>query len=284
MTGIAMLDDFLVRGLLGAIGVALVAGPLGCFVVWQRMSYFGAAIAHSALLGTALGFAFSIDPLIGILTVGALFALGLSILQRRTRLATDTLLGIFAHATLAFGVIAIGFMENLRANLTGYLFGDVLAVTRTDLAMIYIGGGIVLVGLAMIWRSLLVVTVNEDLARAEGIAAGRTRLVFTLLLATTIAIAMKIVGLLLIVSLLIVPAAAVRVARSPGSMAVLAAMIGVVAVAGGFGASLEWDMPTGPAIVATAFILFCLSRFFALRFPARQGAEETVKLPRQSLR
>jgi zinc transport system permease protein len=256
-----MLDDFLFRAFLGGLGVALVAGPLGCFVVWRRMAYFGASIAHAALLGVALGLFIEVDPLLGIFLVSVLFAFAIVGMEHLTRLASDTLLGILAHLALALGVIALAIMNNPGIDLMGYLFGDILAVTRLDLAWIYVGGGAALALLAVIWRPLLAMTVDEDMARAEGVATRRTRLLFTLLLALVIAIAMKIVGVLLIVSLLIVPAAAARaLARSPEQMALAAAFIGVAAVAGGLLASLQWDAPSGPAIVVAAFLLFLLSR------------------------
>jgi zinc transport system permease protein len=259
-----MFDDFLFRGFLGGIGVAIVAGPLGCFVVWQRMSYFGAAIAHAALLGVALGFLFNVEPLIGILVVAVLFAMGIFGLQRHTYLASDTVLGIFAHVSLALGVIVVSFMENLRLDLMGYLFGDILAVGQIDLIWIYVGGAISLGVLMMIWRSLLAMTVHEELAAAEGVAVERTRLLFTLLLAMVIAIAMKIVGILLIISMLIIPAAAARsLTRTPERMALMAILLGVLSVTGGLGASLHWDTASGPSIVVVAFGLFLLARAFA---------------------
>ena len=269
-----MFDDFLIRGLFGGIGVAIVAGPLGCFVVWQRMSYFGAAIAHAALLGVAFGFLFDLEPLLGILIVAVLFAVGIYGLQRQTYLASDTVLGIFAHVSLALGVIAVGFMENLRLDLMGYLFGDILAVRHIDLICIYVGGAISLGVLIMIWRSLLAITVHEELAAAEGVEVERTRLLFTLLLAMVIAIAMKIVGILLIISMLIIPAAAARsLARTPERMAVMAILLGVLSVTGGLGASLQWDTASGPSIVVVAFGLFLLVRaFVSLRWRKSRSA------------
>jgi len=256
-----MFDDFFLRGLIGGIGVAILAGPLGCFVVWQRMSYFGAAIAHAALLGVALGFVLEVDPLVGVLLVSVLFAGGIAVLQSRTILASDTILGIFAHISLALGIVAIGFMETLRVDLMGYLFGDILAVSRADLIWIYGGGSAALLAMMLIWRSLLASVVHAEMAAAEGIAIERTRLLFTLLLATVIALAMKIVGILLIVSLLIIPAAAARpFARSPEQMALWAAIFGVVSVVTGLGASLQIDSASGPSIVIAAFVLFLLAR------------------------
>lgn len=259
-----MLDDFLLRAFLGGIGIAVVSGPLGCFVVWQRMSYFGAAVAHAALLGVAIGFMFDVRPLFGILLISVVFAMGILSLQRQTYLANDTVLGIFAHVALALGVVVVGFMEGLRLDLMAYLFGDVLAVGRGDLIWIYAGGGLSLCVLAMIWRPLLAITVHEELAAAEGISVERTRLLFTLLLATVIAIAMKIVGVLLIISLLIIPAAAARgLSRTPERMAAVAVLLGVLSVCGGLSASLQWDTASGPSIVVVAFVLFMLSRLVA---------------------
>jgi len=254
------MDDFILRALAAGLGVALVAGPLGCFVVWRRMSYFGATLAHSALLGVALGFLFDVNPTIGIVAVCVAVSLLLAGLERNRIFASDTLLGILAHGTLAAGLIAMAALPTVRLDLMGYLFGDILAVTRADLTWIGLGGAGSLIALAALWRPLLALTAHEELARAEGVAVERTRLVFMLLIAFVIAVAMKIVGVLLIVSLLIIPAAcARRFAATPEAMAALAALAGCLAVAGGLAASFRWDAPAGPAIAATATALFFLS-------------------------
>jgi zinc transport system permease protein len=255
-----ILDDFLMFGLLGGIGVAMVAGPLGCFVVWRRMAYFGDSLAHSALLGVALGLLLSINPTLGIAATGIAFSACIVALQGQRRIATDTLLGIFSHTALSLGLVALSFMEALRVDLIGYLFGDILAVTPEDLFLIYGGGAGALIVLAAIWRRLLAVTVHEELARAEDVPVLPVRLAFTLLLAVVIAVSLKIVGILLITSLLIIPAAtARRIARSPESMAIFAAAAGSLAVAAGLFASLQWDTPSGPSVVVAAFLLFLAS-------------------------
>ncbi|MBZ8131909.1 metal ABC transporter permease [Afifella sp. IM 167] len=255
-----MLDDFFLRALLAGIGVALVAGPLGCFVVWRRMSYFGDTMAHSALLGVALAILFDINLTIGVFAVASLASLGLLALSRRGTLPADALLGILAHSTLALGLVLIAFMTWVRVDLTGYLFGDILAVSRLDLAVIWGVGALALGILILIWRPLLAGSVSEEIAVAEGLAAERARLVFMLLMAGIIAAAMKIVGVLLITSLLIIPAAtARRFAPTPEAMAVLASAIGVAAVVGGLFGSLEFDTPSGPSIVVAALIVFLLS-------------------------
>ncbi len=264
-----MFDDFFARALAGGIGVALATGPLGCFIVWRRMSYFGASIAHSALLGVVLGIALSIDINVGIILTCVALALLFLLLERQRRLATDTLLGILAHGALAVGLVGISFFESVRVDLMSYLFGDILAVSGRDLIWIYGGGGAVLIATALIWRPLLAITVHEELARAEGVRVGLVRIAFTLLIALAVAIAMKIIGLLLIVSLLIIPAAtARRLARTPEQMALFASVIGAVSVAGGLHGSLVWDTPSGPSIVVAALVLFALVLGSAALFSA----------------
>ncbi len=251
------MDDFVWRAVLGGLGLAAVAGPLGSFVVWRRMAFFGDALAHSALLGIAIGFLLKIDLTLGVVAVCVLLALLLMVVQRQTHLPGDTILGIFAHSSLAFGLVVVSFLDRLRVDLISFLFGDILAITPLDLAWIYGGGAVILLALARLWQPMLSLTVHEDLARVEGVPADKARLAFVLLLALVIAIAMKIVGVLLITALLIVPAAAARnFARSPEQMALLAAVLGAVAVAAGMSASLAFDTPSGPSVVAAAAILF----------------------------
>jgi zinc transport system permease protein len=254
------MDDFVVRALVAGAGVALVAGPLGCFVVWRRMAYFGATLAHSALLGVALGLLLGFSVNAGIVVVCLALALALVALEHDRRFASDTLLGILAHGALALGLVAVAFLGTVRIDLMSYLFGDILAVTPADVAWIWGGGAACLVALAFIWRPLLSITVQEDLARVEGVPVARVRLVFMLVIALVIALAMKVVGVLLIVSLQIIPAAAARrFARTPEQMAAIAALVGALAVAGGLGASLRLDTPAGPSIVVAATALFFLS-------------------------
>jgi len=255
-----MLDDFFTRALIGGVGIALAAGPLGCFMVWRRMAYFGDSLAHGALLGVALGVVLGINLNVGVAITCIGLALLLLALQFQRRLATDTLLGILSHGSLALGLIAVSFAGALRLDLLAYLFGDVLSVSVQDLIWIYAGAFVVLVLTAIIWRPLLALTVHEELAQAEGVRVLLVRAVFMMLIALTVAIAMKVIGVLLIVSLLIIPAAtARRLASTPEQMAVFAALVGCLAVVGGLFASLSWDTPSSPSIVAAAVALFVLS-------------------------
>jgi len=251
-----MLDDFLMRAVLAALGVALAAGPLGCFVVWRRMAYFGEATAHAAILGVALALAFSLNIMVGTLVVALVMALIVSGLSQRG-LAMDTALGVLAHAALAFGLVGVSFVSGVRVDLSAYLFGDILAVGKSDLGFIWGGAALVLALLGWRWSALLTATLNEELAQASGIDPGRERLVLTLALALVVAVAIKVVGALLIVAMLIIPAAAARrPARSPEAMAAIAVLVGMLASLAGLWASLQYDTPAGPSIVAAAALIF----------------------------
>lgn len=255
-----MLDDFFVRALLAGIGVALVAGPLGCFIVWRRLAYFGDTLSHSALLGVALAFLFELNITAAVFAVSACISLALMLLQRYASFSSDSLLGLLSHSALALGLVVIAFLTWVRVDLMGFLFGDILAVSKTDIAIIYLGGLVVLAILAAIWRPLFAATVNRELAEAEGMEPERTNVVFMLLMASVIAISMKIVGVLLITAMLIIPAVtARRLAAGPEQMAVIAAAVGVVSVVCGLYGSLEWDTPSGPSIVVAALGLFLFS-------------------------
>jgi len=257
-----MFDDFFVRALFAGIGIALIAGPLGCFVIWRRLSYFGDTLAHSALLGVSLAVFLEVNIVISVFLVSMVISLLLLFLQKGGRLASDALLGLLSHSALALGLVAIAFMTWVRIDLQGLLFGDILAVSKSDLVVIWIGGLLMLGVLLMIWKPLFAATVNEELARAEGMNPDRYSIIFMLLMACIIAISMKIVGVLLITALLIIPAAtARRLASSPELMAVYAAIVGIVAVWGGLYGSLHWDAPSGASIVVMALLLFILTLF-----------------------
>ena len=254
-----VLDDFLIRAALAGIGLVLAAAPLGCFVVWRRMAYFGDATAHAAILGVALALAFETSVFGGVLVVSLLMAFTVSTLSNRGY-AMDTLLGGLAHSALACGLVAVSFLSGVRFDLMGYLFGDILAVGRGDLAVIWGGAALVLGLLWWRWSALLTATINPDLAHAAGIDPRREQLVLTLALALVVAVAIKVVGVLLIAAMLIVPAATARpFASTPERMALVAALIGILSVIGGLQASLAWDTPTGPSIVCLAAILFVIS-------------------------
>lgn len=251
-----MLDDFFIRALLAGLGVALAAGPLGCFVVWRRMAYFGDATAHAAILGVALSLAMALPVALGVLVAAVAMALTVTSLSGRA-FTTDTILGVAAHGALAVGLVAVSLTAPGAVDVEAYLFGEILAVGRGDLAVIWGGAFVVLVLLSWRWRGLLTATLSPDLAYADGYNPKREELILTLALAITVAVALKVVGALLITAMLIIPAAAARnFARTPEAMAALAVLIGWGAVYGGISASFAMDTPTGPTIVAISAALF----------------------------
>lgn len=254
------MDDFLFRALAAGLALSVVSGPLGVFVVWQRLAYFGDTLAHSALLGIALGLLMTLDLQLSVLLLALFIAAALLILQQRTRLASDTLLGILAHGSLAVGLVAISFRDDVRVDLLAYLFGDILAVSDRDVLWIWAGALLSLAALISIWRPLLNISVHAELAAVDGVNLARVKLAFMLLVALVIAGAIKLVGVLLITALLIIPAAtAQRVSRGPEQMAVIAALIGAAAVGLGLSASFLLDTPAGPSIVTASLTLFLLS-------------------------
>ncbi len=262
------MDDLIISALLAGIALALVAAPLGCIVVWRRMAYFGDTLAHAALLGVALSVATQMFPLVGVTLIGATLASLLYWLERQPDLSTDTLLGILAHTALAAGLIVVSILQaNGQAiNLMAYLFGDILAIDKNELIWMYAGSVLILIVFARIWPALLSISVNEELAKIDGIKVDRDKFIFMLLLAMVIAVAINVVGILLITALLIIPAASARLfSNSPVHMVFISMLFAIAAVIMGLGGSLQWDLPAGPAIVVSASCLFFVSRIFLLK-------------------
>ena len=266
--------ELLLPALLGGIGVAVVAGPLGSFLVWRRMAYFGDTLSHSALLGVALGYALELNINMTVIAVCISMALALVALQQQRYIASDTLLGILAHSSLALGLVVVSLLNDSRLNLSSFLFGDLLSVTTEDLIAIYAGSAIALITLVMLWRPLLAITLHEELAEVEGVKVGWVRLALMVLIALVIATAMKIVGILLITALMLIPAASARRwARSPESMAVLASGLGIVAVCAGLFMAYTFDTSLGPTIVVCCTMLFLLCYLWPKRL-FRQAVPE----------
>ncbi|MEP1330044.1 metal ABC transporter permease [Pseudophaeobacter sp.] len=254
-----MFDSFLVRAALAGVGVAIAAAPLGCFVVWRRMAYFGDATAHASILGVALALGFQAPVFAGVLITSLLMATAVSGLSGRG-FAMDTLLGVLAHSSLAFGLVAVSFLQGIRIDLMAYLFGDILAVSRLDLMVIWGGATIVLLLLWARWSALLTATLSDDLAYAAGLNPKREQMVLTIALALVVAVAIKVVGVLLISAMLLIPAAAARpFSGTPERMALMAAGLGALSALGGLHLAFVFDTPTGPTIVCLAACIFALA-------------------------
>lgn len=260
-----MLDDFFIRAILASVGIAIMAGPVGCFVVWQRLSYFGDTMAHSALLGVALAFLLHINITLSVFITSMILAVGLLILQNYEKISNDSILGILAHSTLACGLLLVGFMSWIRVDLMDYLFGDILATSKTDVITIWFGCFLLIALMIKIWPILLAYTVNEELALAEVRNAKYIKFIFMILFAILIAIAMKMIGVLLITALLIIPpSTAQKFSGSPEWMAVFSSIIGIIAAIAGLECSYYYDTRSGASIVVFLFFIFLISRIIIL--------------------
>jgi zinc transport system permease protein len=257
-----MIDDFFIRALIAGVGIALVTGPLGCFVIWRRLSFFGDTLSHAALLGVTFSISFDINISLSVFIVSSMVALILIRLQKNTNLAGDALLGLLAHSSLAIGLVVLGFLSFIRFDIMGLLFGDILSVTLSDLLIIWIGGAVIILILTLIWKPLFASTVNYEIAEAEGLSPEKYNILFTILMAAIIAISIKMVGLLLITGMMIIPAAAARnLSNSPKQMVIISIIFGLLSVLIGLYASLEINTPSGPSIITTSLLFFILSLF-----------------------
>ena len=256
------MDSFIINAFLAGLAVVLIAGPLGSFMVWRRMAYFGDTLSHSALLGVSLGFIASINLNLSILLIALAAAALIYFLQKDQHLGNDTVLGILAHTALALGIIVLSFVKDSNFHIENYLFGDILAVSSSDIISMWAVSLTALLILVIIWKPLLSITVHKELAQVEGVNIGLHSFLYLLMIASLVAVAMKVVGALLITALMIIPAAtARRFATTPAMMAIIAVLLGLVALCAGLAISLFWDTPTGPSIVVASAFLFMVSSF-----------------------
>jgi len=258
------MEDFILRAVLAAIGISIIAGSLGCFVIWKRMSYFSESISHSALLGVSLGLASGLGIHFGLVLVGTLFALLIVVLQERKFLSNDAILGIFSHIALSLGIVVLALVGGANMDYFSLLFGDILSITNRDIVWVYSVLIVIVALLSIFWQRLLLLTLNEDLAKAEGIKHTFYQLLFMLMIALAVSVSVQIVGVLLITSLLIIPPAIAKVfARTPSQMVFKSILVSILAVIIGLSGSMYYDLATGPTIVIALGILFVLSQFFA---------------------
>ncbi|WP_040356565.1 zinc ABC transporter permease subunit ZnuB [Candidatus Photodesmus anomalopis] len=253
--------EILLPAFLAGLGIAIIAGPLGSFIVWKKMAYFGEALAHASLMGISLGFLLNINIYFSLIICSLLLSFILVLLQKQRLISTDTLLGILAHSFLSLGLVTVSFLDDIRVDIMDYLFGDILSVSPMDLLAIYTMVSLASVVLILFWRSLLSVTINEDLASVEGLNVDIIRILLMLILGLVIAVGMRSIGVLTITSLLIIPPAIVRpFSKTPEQMAIFASFVSIISVL--LGLVLSWfvDTPSGPSIVISATAMFILSQ------------------------
>ena len=253
-------EPFFLRALVAGILLAVAASFVGVFVVLRRISFFGDAVGHFAFTGIALGFLVGINPILAAVVFSILIALGIGYLDERSTLASDTTIGVFFAGAVAFGIFLIGLLTGYRADLFQYLFGDILAITTSDILTAAVLLGAVLLITAFIWRPLIAATFNRDLARVYDIPVRRAEYLFLVLLATVASLSIKTVGILLVTALLIVPAAAAKnVSKSFRQLLTLTVAISLVSVVGGLLGSYYWNTASGPTIVLTSLFFFVVT-------------------------
>jgi zinc transport system permease protein len=254
-----MMPDYLAYALLAALSLAAIAGPLGALVVWQRLAFFGDTLAHGALLGVALGILAAWPLVLTIVAVCLGFALLLSFLLGSRQLPEEALLGIVSQSALALGLVAVS-LAGSSVDVYAYLFGDLLTTSAEEAWTLAACALAVAIVLAICWQPLLRWVVNPILAQVEGLPVRLLRLLLLALVAITVALAMRVVGVLLVTALLVIPACASRrLSSSPESMAFLASLLGALAVLLGLSVSYYADTPAGPSIVLAASVTFALS-------------------------
>lgn len=253
------MTEVIIHALVAALLLAAMLGPLGAFVVWRRMAYFGDTIAHASLLGVALSLLVgdALPMTFAVFLVAGVVALVLVRYARDRRFHADTVLGILAHSALALGLVLVSLNRSVQVDINAYLFGDVLTTDVADIGLLAMLSMAVVGIIIARWRRLLMATIHPDIAQVEGVNTSREQLILTLLLAAVIAVSIKLTGILLITALLIIPAAGARyLAKSPVQMAVFSGIVGMLSVSGGLLASLQWDVPTAPMMVVVSAALF----------------------------
>jgi zinc transport system permease protein len=265
------MDDLMVRAIVAASLVGALAGMLGSFVLWKRMAYMGDAMGHASLLGVVLGLMLGILPVSMVLAVAIAVGMLLSLLHKDKRLPFDALLGVVSTGGLAAGLLLYSTLPTRQVDLYGYLFGDVLAVSQTQ---IYLLMAALVVQSAFIisqWRSLVRMIMHGEIAHVEDVPVAMLQTALTVMIAVTVALALQVVGMLLITAMLVVPPLAARMlSTSPAQMVFCSIGIALAASAGGVWLSYAQNLSTGPSIVAAAVMLFIASLIFGRLFKRLQ--------------
>lgn len=257
-----LFDSFIVRSLLAGLLMVIIAAPMGCLMVWQRLAFLSDTLGHAAVLGVAIGIGLQVHPMFGVLAVALLIVISLTRVNNFDNALTETTLAIISHSGLAAGLILLGTMSNRSISLESILFGDLLATSVDDLLLISITVMILLLLLIRHWRSFVAVSVSREIAQAEGIEVKKIQFLMYLMIALLVAVMMKVMGVLLIAAALIIPTSSARlISRSPEQMVLFSALFGVGSVVGGMSSSFHFDWQTGPAIVMSAAVLLIITLF-----------------------
>jgi zinc transport system permease protein len=245
---IELLDDFVLRASLAGLIMVVIAAPMGCLMVWQRLAFLSDTLGHAAVLGVGVGLLLQVQPIFGVLAVALVIVFSLSRVGNFDSALSETTLAIISHTGLAGGIILVGILPGPGVNLEAILFGDLLATSKSDLLSLLLTTSLLVVLLLRNWRAFVAVSVSREIAQAEGVEVRRVQLL------------MKVMGVLLIAAMLVIPTSSARLfSRSPEQMVLISGFYGLAALAGGMASSFHFDWQTGPAIVLSATLLLLLT-------------------------
>jgi zinc transport system permease protein len=251
---------FMQRALLAGILVSITCGVIGTYVVVRRMVFISGGISHSAFGGIGLGYLVGIDPVIGAMVFAIASALGIGAISRRTRLAEDTAIGILWAVGMALGVIFIGLSPGFAPDLFGYLFGNILAVSFSDLALMLGVTVVMLVVVAVLFKELLSLSFDEEFAKVSGVHTGWLYFTLVVLIALSVVVLIRAVGIVLLIALLTIPAAISRqFVSSLGRMMLLSTVLSIVFVVCGLLLSYVLDLASGASIILFSGVAFLAS-------------------------
>ena len=251
------MDNFILLAIISGIGIAFITGLLGCFVVWKKMAYFGESLGHSAVLGIGIGLLLGIGDNIAVLLVIITFSLIVTYLQNKEAFSNDLILAVLAHGLLSIGIILISINPDPNFNLHSFLFGDILTVSLNEIFLIFLSAIFIYLIILTNWKALLITIISKDLAKSQNINNFKIELLFTFTMALAVAISIKIIGALLITSMLIIPSScAKQLVNNPKNMVIISIIISILSILIGILCSYYFDIPSGPAIILTSFSAF----------------------------
>jgi zinc transport system permease protein len=257
---IELLDDFVLRASLAGFIMVVIAAPMGCLMVWQRLAFLSDTLGHAAVLGVGVGLLLQVQPIFGVLAVALVIVFSLSRVGNFDSALSETTLAIISHTGLAGGIILVGILPGPGVNLEAILFGDLLATSKSDLLSLLLTTSLLVVLLLRNWRAFVAVSVSREIAQAEGVEVRRVQLLMYVMIALLVAVMMKVMGVLLIAAMLVIPTSSARLfSRSPEQMVLISGFYGLAALAGGMASSFHFDWQTGPAIVLSATLLLLLT-------------------------
>jgi len=252
--------DFLPYAAAAGVFASVACGIVGTLVVSRRMSSIAGGIAHASFGGVGLGFLLGIRPALGALIFGIVAGVGIGVIARRTRQSEDTVVGIIWAVGMSIGILCLGLAQGYAPDLFSYLFGNILTVAPADLVAVGVLDAVVLAALIFFRKELLGLCFDEEFTRVRGVHATALYLGMLVLIACTVVVLIKIVGIILVIALLTIPpATARRYVSTLGSMMALAAVLCAAETLAGLAISYYWDIPSGAAIILLAAAVFVVS-------------------------